>query len=108
MPMRAAAIGILAALLLPARPAAADATAPAEIWASACTYCHDRGVAPPLFGRNLDAALIAAAVRNGLDSMPAFHPSEISDEALAQLAAWVARQPAAAPPTPPAPAAPAH
>jgi len=104
MPLRAACMSIMAALLLPARQAAADAAAPAAIWASACTYCHDRGVAPPLFGRNLDAALIAAAVRNGLGSMPAFHPSEISDQALAQLAAWVARQAPAASPAPAAPA----
>jgi len=94
MPMRRSCIGLAVALLL-ARPAAADA--PAAVWASACTYCHDRGIAAPVFGRNLAPAAIAAAVRNGVGAMPAFHPSEISDVDLERLSTWVAQQPAAAP-----------
>ena len=65
------------------------------LWANACTYCHDTGVAPPIFGRGLRPETIAAVVRNGLNGMPAFHPSEISDERLALFADWVARQPGA-------------
>jgi mono/diheme cytochrome c family protein len=40
----------------------------------------------------LTRAAIAAVVRNGTNGMPAFHPSEISDAELEQLAEWVARE----------------
>jgi len=109
MTMRRSYIGVLVALLLPPWRASADVPAPvgspgpAAIWASACTYCHDHGVAAPVFGRNLRPTAIAAIVRNGLGSMPAFHPSEINDEDLKRLADWVARHPASVPSVPSAP-----
>jgi len=74
----------------------ADAlTAPARVWAGACAYCHAQGVAPPIFGLGLAPAAIAAVVRGGLNGMPAFHPSEITDVQLQALADWLAQQPAA-------------
>lgn len=40
---------------------------------------------------DLQAAYIVAIVRNGLQEMPAFRPTEIDDAGLQQLAAWLAR-----------------
>ena len=71
-------------------------SASAAVWAGSCTYCHDQGVAPPVFGLGLPAAAIAAVVRGGLSGMPAFNPSELTDAQLHSLADWVARQPAPA------------
>jgi mono/diheme cytochrome c family protein len=111
-PHPAGAASVLLTLLLPAgqamtatpavahtsvqRPAPPAAGSPVAIWAGACTYCHDRGIAPSIFGRDLTVAAIAATVRNGRGAMPAFHPSEIDDAALLRLAQWVSQQPAPA------------
>jgi cytochrome c553 len=96
--MRAQAAGgvVLSCLGVAAAAGAADGPAP-TLWTDACTYCHDAQVAPTLFGRHLDPAVIVAIVRNGMPTMPAFHRSEISDPDLIELANWVARQPAATP-----------
>jgi mono/diheme cytochrome c family protein len=79
---------------------------PARVWAGACSYCHDEGVAPPIFGLGLGAAAIAAVVRGGLNGMPAFHPSELTEAQLQALADWVAQQPARTAPAGTAPAKP--
>jgi len=111
MQMRPPRCGLFIALLLGAYQSAADGTpasaasaptepTPASIWAGSCSYCHERGIAAPVFGRHLQPSAIGAVVRNGLGSMPAYHPSEISDAALEKLAIWVARQPPAAPSKP--------
>ncbi len=111
MHMRPPCCGLFLTLLLVAHQSVADGTpapaasvpaepAPARIWAGSCSYCHERGIAAPVFGRHLQPSAIAAVVRNGLGLMPAYHPSEISDAALEKLAIWVARQPPAAPSKP--------
>ncbi len=74
------------------------------MWAGACSYCHDEGVAPPIFGLQLGPAAIAAVVRSGLNGMPAFHPSELTDAQLQALAKWVEQQPASTAPASTAPA----
>jgi mono/diheme cytochrome c family protein len=95
MSMRAWGCSIATVMaLFGAHPASAT---PAEVWASTCTYCHDAGIALPIFGRKLTHAAIAAVVRNGTNGMPAFHPSEISDAQLELLVEWVSRQPPAKP-----------
>jgi mono/diheme cytochrome c family protein len=87
----------------------ADAlTAPARVWAGACAYCHAQGVAPPIFGLGLAPAAIAVVVRSGLNGMPAFHPSELTDAQVNALAEWIARQPTAPAGTAPASAPPAR
>lgn len=94
-----------ALLLLPAPLHAQSAGQwgkPERIWTASCTYCHDQGVGPSLRGTHPDTRLVASAVRNGMPGMPVFHRSEIDDQELAALSAWLQRQPgpakAAAPP----------
>ena len=67
---------------------------PAAVWRASCSYCHDHGVGPQLFGRALPVVAIATVTRHGARGMPAFHPSEISPAALTALAEWVNAQPA--------------
>ena len=67
---------------------------PAAVWRASCSYCHDHGVGPELFGRALPVVAITAMTRNGARGMPAFHASEISPAALTALAEWVNAQPA--------------
>lgn len=74
---------------------------PEHMWESACGYCHGAGVAPELRGRGLPPSLIRKIAREGYAAMPAFHPSEFSDQDLAALADWIAKS--QAPPKPPAP-----
>lgn len=93
-----ALVGAGAALL----PLAARADAPPsatprsaeKVYASTCGYCHGRNVGPVILGRGLPAPAIEAMVRNGLNAMPAFRPTEISDAELAAVAAWISNSPA--------------
>lgn len=63
----------------------------AEVYAKVCGYCHDAQVGPQIRGRDLPAAYIRTVVRNGNRAMPAFRPSEIDDESLAQLAEYISK-----------------
>lgn len=95
-------------------PAAPPPRTGEQIFAAKCVFCHDatgwgtRSLArrtPPgqseLLNRQvLPPALVIHAVRRGIGSMPQFTPTEISDEELALLAAWLdarSRSPARAP-----------
>jgi len=100
--MRVAALALLAFAAPALAQSAGQWRAPDHVWASSCTYCHDTGSAPRLRGTHPDANLVAIVARNGLPGMPAFHPSEISDQELAALGAWLQRQPAPAALKPPA------
>jgi mono/diheme cytochrome c family protein len=84
------------------REGAAARTGP-EIFAETCVYCHDgqgwgtrslaRRSAPgqeELLKRAfLPPVLVRHVVRHGIGSMPQFTPTEISDEELDVLAAWL-------------------
>jgi mono/diheme cytochrome c family protein len=70
-------------------PPSATPRSPEKVYASTCGYCHGRNVGPVILGRGLPVVAIEAMVRNGLNAMPAFRPSEISDVELAAVAAWV-------------------
>jgi len=70
-------------------PPSATPRSAEKVYASTCGYCHGRNVGPVILGRGLPAVAIEAMVRNGLNAMPAFRPSEISDVELVALAAWV-------------------
>jgi mono/diheme cytochrome c family protein len=70
-------------------PPSATPRSAEKVYASSCGYCHGRNVGPVILGRGLPAPAIEAIVRNGLNAMPAFRPSEISDAELAAVAAWV-------------------
>lgn len=104
-----AALGIAAltlALAASAQDMASQEAGPRtgpQIFAARCVYCHDargwgtRSLArrtPPgqdqLLQRDmLPPALVRYAVRRGVGSMPQFTPTEITDEELETLAAWL-------------------
>jgi len=68
---------------------AGDWQGPQQIWRSVCAYCHTTGVGPVLQGRALDPAYIIGRARHGYRAMPAFKPSEFSDQELESLAKWI-------------------
>lgn len=70
-------------------PPSATPRSAEKVYASTCGYCHGRNVGPVILGRGLPAPAIEAMVRGGLNAMPAFRPSEISDAELAAVAAWI-------------------
>jgi mono/diheme cytochrome c family protein len=80
-------------------------TDPERLYNSTCAFCHSRPrppfPAPELRGRNLELATVKHFVRQGPGAMPPFSTSNISDEALIRLSAWLAASPA-----PPKPALP--
>ncbi len=87
------------------RPETAPATSRTgpEIFAETCVFCHDArgwgtrslarrtppGQAELLKREFLPPVLVRHAVRRGIGSMPQFTPTEISDEELEVLAAWL-------------------
>lgn len=62
---------------------------PEQVYAETCGYCHGVNVGPVIRGRNLSPALTKAFVRMGPNAMPAFRPTEITDEELDALALWL-------------------
>ncbi len=76
-----------------AAPAAAgDVTAGKAVFDQNCNACHpggDKGVGPALKGRNLGADVIRTTVRSGKGSMPPFSATQISDQQLTNLIAYV-------------------
>lgn len=90
----------------------------AALYLQYCAACHDRGPAHPGTARladrwpqqaslldreQLPAALVRAVVRQGLNLMPPFRPSELSDADLDALAAYLDAGPHPAPAGVPAP-----
>lgn len=64
---------------------------PQFIYDRTCGYCHGHNVAPIILGRQLPAAVVAALVRSGQGAMPAFKPTEITNQELAALAQWISQ-----------------
>lgn len=62
---------------------------PQFIYDRTCGYCHGHNVGPIILGRQLPAAVTAAIVRGGNGAMPAFKPTEITNQELAALAQWI-------------------
>ena len=56
-----------------------------QIYDKVCAYCHDISIAPPLFGRDLPISYIRNVVLQGRGPMPAFRPTDFSEEELAAL-----------------------
>jgi mono/diheme cytochrome c family protein len=73
----------------PEPPTASGWREGAEVYAKVCGHCHESGVAPVIRGRSLPPVVVTHFVRNGSRAMPAFRASEIDDEALARVAAYV-------------------
>jgi mono/diheme cytochrome c family protein len=109
------AAAVLTGLAFMAQPgsttlAAAPAAAPAsgeQVYGRWCVHCHATGRGNPgtqslqikyggrvpavlLERTDLTAAAVAAFVRQGVQSMPPFRKTEITDAELAALSAWVA------------------
>jgi mono/diheme cytochrome c family protein len=62
---------------------------PEKIYATTCGYCHGHNVGPVIRGRQLPAETVTDFVRRGNGAMPAFRPTEISNEELKALATWI-------------------
>lgn len=62
---------------------------PERIYRTTCGYCHGHNVGPVLRGRALPPEAIEMIVRNGNTGMPAFKPTEITNQELAALARWI-------------------
>lgn len=61
------------------------------VYQAVCQYCHETGVGPELRSRHLPAAYTTHVVRHGSRAMPAFRPTEISDQELERVAVFIER-----------------
>jgi mono/diheme cytochrome c family protein len=59
------------------------------VYQTVCQYCHETGVGPEIRSRQFPAAYTTHVVRHGLPAMPAFRPTEISDQELERVATFV-------------------
>lgn len=62
---------------------------PQETYRQTCGYCHGANVGPIILGRGLPADATKQFVRNGMNTMPAFRPTEITPAELNALADWI-------------------
>ena len=61
-----------------------------HLYSHLCQYCHETGVGPVLWGRDLAPDYVLATVRQGKAAMPAFRFTEIDDATLLKLGRIVA------------------
>lgn len=94
---------LLLSLAAPLAAQTPSAAAGKALFESRCLYCHDeRGTGTVMLGhrlgqdkaligkrRDLTPAYVTAVIRNGVGSMPPYRRSEITDEELQSLAAWL-------------------
>jgi mono/diheme cytochrome c family protein len=62
---------------------------PEQVYSAVCGYCHGRNVGPVIRGRAIPAATVEMMVRNGMNAMPAFRPTEVTPDELKALAIWI-------------------
>lgn len=62
-----------------------------RIYRKVCSLCHETRIGPGLLGRHLPQTAIQHIVRHGINGMPAFRSSEISDEEVAALGRFIER-----------------
>ena len=79
----------IAGVTVTSATAAEGVRPPAAIYATTCGYCHDANVGPVILGKHLPPAAIEQFVRSGLNAMPAFRPTEITDAELHELSNWI-------------------
>lgn len=81
---------IVASTLIAGGSGVANARSPEQIYRHTCALCHEETrVAPALCDRQLPSAAIERVVRSGLNGMPAFRLTDISDGELRALARYV-------------------
>lgn len=68
-----------------------------HVYKQICGYCHDTGVGPALWGRDLQPHYVVTRTRHGFAGMPAFRSTELDDKVLGQLAELIATSKAAPP-----------
>jgi mono/diheme cytochrome c family protein len=106
-------VGGIVTLALADTTHAADLARGQALYEHYCAACHAAGEGHPgtmrlsvradaahavlIERRDLRPAYVAGIVRNGLQMMPPFRPSELSDEDLSHLAAFVAQHYEASP-----------
>lgn len=61
------------------------------VYQTICRYCHETGVGPQLRLRQLPEVYTTHVVRHGFRAMPAFRPTEITDQELERVAAFIER-----------------
>jgi 4-cresol dehydrogenase (hydroxylating) cytochrome subunit len=92
-------IAIAAVMKIGSREALAQATDPSgselkdapTAYQDRCFFCHETKVGPVLRGRGLHTNYVNHVVRNGSRAMPAFRVSEVDDQMLAQLTAFLSK-----------------
>lgn len=72
-------------------PPSASPRSAEVVYRQGCGYCHGRNVGPIILGRHLAVAYVRERVRAGVNAMPAFRPTEISEAELAAVAALIER-----------------
>ena len=71
--------------------AAGQWESPQQMFEVVCQKCHDNATptTPRLLGRGIPARFSVSAARNGRRGMPAFKPSDFTDEEMQRLAEWI-------------------
>lgn len=62
----------------------------AQVYRQTCAYCHEHNVGPKILGRNYPADAMAMIVRSGLNGMPSFRATDITDAELKAVTEYVA------------------
>lgn len=70
---------------------AGDVARAEKTFSATCGYCHITGVGPELKGKNLPPEIFTYFARHGNQGMPAFRPSDISDQDLSNLAEYLSK-----------------
>jgi len=99
MHSRTKSLGIIATAFLLVSAGSAWAQAAGQwrngqhVYDKICQYCHESGVGPVLWGRELHSDYIAMRTRQGFAGMPSFRSTDIDDATLAKLADMIAKSP---------------
>lgn len=69
------------------------ARSPEQVYGQVCAHCHEARIGPVLKGRALPAEVVKHFVRYGNGAMPAWRPTDVSNEELMRLAEWIQTTP---------------
>lgn len=74
-------------LLLLSATASAEERSPEHVYQQVCARCHEEGIAPSI--RGFPAAVVQWKVRNSVGAMPRFPATDIDDQLLSGLGAYI-------------------